>query len=116
MDDVIGLLKSIKLRKYCAVFRENDIDGPTLINCKSVEDVEELGIDITAKAKFLYEEIVKLKSTEIERNPPSFDVPQNLQQHIVAVNDDVHHDSETKVRIMHSTLVDKYYKSLYIHV
>ena len=31
---------------------------------------------------------------------------QNLQQHIVEVNDDGHHDiDEMKVRIMHSTLV-----------
>ena len=63
MDDVIHLLKSLNLSNYCAVFRENDIDGPTLMNCKTVEDVEELGIDIIAKARILLQEIVKLKST-----------------------------------------------------
>ena len=65
VDDVIHILDSLNLRKYCAVFQENAIDGPTLMNCKSVDDVEELGIDIVAKARILYEEIVKLKSTVV---------------------------------------------------
>ena len=65
VDDVTHLLKSLNLRCYCAVFRENEIDGPTLINCKSVDDVKELGIDLTAKARILYEEIVKFKSTGV---------------------------------------------------
>ena len=65
VDDVIHLLESLNLRKYCAVFQENAIDGPTLMNCKSVDDVEEFGIDIVAKARILYEEIVKLKSTVV---------------------------------------------------
>jgi hypothetical protein len=35
------------------------------MNCKSEDDVKELGIDITAKARILYEEIVKFKSTGV---------------------------------------------------
>ena len=65
VDDVIHLLKSLNLSKYCAVFQENDIDGPTLMCCNKVEDVKELGINIVAKARILYEEIVKLKSTVV---------------------------------------------------
>ena len=65
VDDVIHILDSLNLRKYCAVFQENAIDGPTLMNCKSVDDVKELGIDIVAKARILYEEIVELKSTVV---------------------------------------------------
>ena len=38
------------------------IDGLTLMNCKSEEDVKELGIALTAKARILYEEIVEFKS------------------------------------------------------
>ena len=64
--DVIHLLESLNLRNYCAVFQKNAIDGPSLMNCKSVYDVKELfGIDITAKARKLYEEIVKFKSTGV---------------------------------------------------
>jgi hypothetical protein len=65
VDDVIHLLESLNLGNYCAVFQENAIDGPTLMNCKSVKDVEELGINMTAKARILYKEIVQLKSTVV---------------------------------------------------
>jgi hypothetical protein len=35
------------------------------MNCKSVDDVKELGIALTAKARILYEEIVKFKSNGV---------------------------------------------------
>ena len=41
------------------------IDGPTLMNCKSEDDVIELGIALTAKARILFEEIVKFKSSGV---------------------------------------------------
>ncbi len=65
VDDVIHLLKSLNLSNYCAVFQENDIDGRTLMNCHSVDDVKEFGIALKAKARILYEEIDKFKSTEV---------------------------------------------------
>ena len=65
VDGVIHLLESLNLSNYCAVFQENAIDGPTLMNCKSVDDVKELGINIVPKARILYEEIVKFKSTVV---------------------------------------------------
>jgi hypothetical protein len=65
VDDVNSLLESLNLRNYCAIFQENAIDGPTLMNCKSVDDVKELGINLTPKASVLYEEIVKFKSTGV---------------------------------------------------
>ena len=64
-DDVIHLLKSLNLSNYCAVFQENDIDGPTLMCCNKVEDVKELGIDKVAKARLLFNKIIELKSTEV---------------------------------------------------
>ena len=63
VDDVTSLLKSLNLRRYRAVFRENRIDGLTLINCNSENDVKELGIDLAPKARILFEKIVQLKST-----------------------------------------------------
>ena len=65
VDDVIHLLESLKLSKYCYNFEENDIDGPTLMNCQSVDDVKELGIALTAKGRLLHEEIVKFKSSGV---------------------------------------------------
>jgi len=37
------------------------IDGPTLMSCKSVDDVKEFGITLTAKARIYFEEITKYK-------------------------------------------------------
>jgi len=63
--DVLYLLESLNLPSYCAVFQENAIDGPTLMNCYSLDDMKELGMDLIAKAGILYEEIVRLKSTGV---------------------------------------------------
>ena len=65
VDDVIHLLESLNLSNFCYNFEDNMIDGPTLMNCKSEDDVKELGIALTAKARRLYEEIVKFKSTGV---------------------------------------------------
>ena len=65
VDDVKRLLESLKLSNYCNIFEDNMIDGRTLKNCKSEEDVKELGIALTAKARILFEEIVQLKSNEV---------------------------------------------------
>ena len=65
MDDVIHLLESLNLSNFCYNFEDNMIDGPTLMNCKSEDDVKELGIAYTAKARRLYQEIVKFKSTGV---------------------------------------------------
>ena len=63
--DVIHLLESLNLRMYCGVFQENAIDGPALMNCKSEDDVINLGITFTAKARILFKEILKFKSTVV---------------------------------------------------
>jgi hypothetical protein len=65
VDDVIHLLESLNLSNYCNNFKDNRIDGPTLMNCKSEDDVKELGIALTAKARILYEEIVQFKSNGV---------------------------------------------------
>ena len=65
MDEVTRLLERLKLIDFCNNLEENKIDGPTLMYCKSEDDVKELGIDITAKARMLYEDIVKFKSNGV---------------------------------------------------
>ncbi len=65
VDDVIHLLESLKLSNFCNNFEDNRIDGPTLMNCNSEDDVKELGIALTANARRLYQEIFKFKSTGV---------------------------------------------------
>ena len=61
MGDVINLLESLKLSNFCHIFENNLIDGLTLMNCKSEDDVKELGIAYTAKARILLNSIDKFK-------------------------------------------------------
>ena len=68
VNEVIRLLESLNLANYCAAFEENDIDGPTLMNCKIEEDVVELGIPLIAKARVLFNEITKFKEFEVRSN------------------------------------------------
>ena len=56
------LLESLNLSKYIEVFKQNEIDGRTLDNCRSEEDVKQLGITMTAKARVLLNEIEKRRS------------------------------------------------------
>ncbi len=62
---MINLLESLNLSNFCNYFEGNRIDGPTLMNCNSEDDVKELGIALTAKARILYEEIVIFKSNGV---------------------------------------------------
>lgn len=55
------LLKALNLSNYTDIFKQNEVDGLTLYNCHSTEDVKELGITMTAKARVLFSEITKYK-------------------------------------------------------
>jgi hypothetical protein len=51
------LLESLNLNIYIEVFKQKEVDGRTLQNCRSEEDVKQLGITMTAKARVLLNEI-----------------------------------------------------------
>jgi len=53
------LLESFNLNIYIEVFKQNEVDGRTLQNCHSEEDVKELGI--TDEARTFFNEIKKLR-------------------------------------------------------
>ena len=60
--EVQHLLESLNLNNYIDVFKQKEVDGRTLQNCRSEEDVKQLGITMTAKARVLLNEIVKRRS------------------------------------------------------
>ena len=78
VDEVTRVLESLKLINFCNNLEENELDGPTLMNCKSEEDVKELGINITVKARILFEEIVKFKLTGVPLTLLSVRVPEMI--------------------------------------
>ena len=51
----------MNLDTYAPIFKENGVDGPTLMNCKTVDDVMELGIPIRPKARKLFKLIKEMK-------------------------------------------------------
>jgi len=62
------MLESLNLNNFRTVFKQNQVDGLTLQNCHSVEDVMELGISITAKARVLFHEINIYKVSGVSSN------------------------------------------------
>ena len=66
--DVQTLLKHLNMKKYYKSVEDNGIDGRTLMTCQSVEEIKELGIDITVKARMLFDEVSILKSILPVRN------------------------------------------------
>ena len=67
IDEVTCLLKSLNLSKYCAAFKENEVDGDVLIEFESVEEVIGLGISETEKpfAKKLLKKINEFKDSGV---------------------------------------------------
>ena len=106
VDEVTRLLESLKLINFCNNLEENEVDGPTLMNCQSVDDVKELGIDITAEAKTFFEEIVVFKLTGVPLTLLSVKVPAIINcDDLTTVFSDFTYDSLTKVRIVYLIIV-----------
>ena len=51
------VLEALKLGKYKEALISNEIDGKSLVRCSTVDEVKEMGIPITVKAKLLFEKI-----------------------------------------------------------
>jgi hypothetical protein len=59
--EVQRLLEGLQFGTYKHCFFVNEVDGLCLDSCSSVQDVKELGITITVKAKVLFEKISTFK-------------------------------------------------------
>ena len=49
------VLEALKLGNYKEAFLNNEIDGKCLMECSTVDEVKEMGISISVKAKYLFE-------------------------------------------------------------
>lgn len=61
VDQVGYLLSNLKMSCYAVAFAAQEIDGETLANCDTVEEVKELGVDVTAKAKYLVKTLAEYR-------------------------------------------------------
>ena len=80
--EVTRLLVSLELFDFFKNLEENELDGPTLVNCLLEAEVEELGIR-KPNAKILYEEIIKFKSTGVPLTLISVTVPETINSYNV---------------------------------
>ena len=55
--DVGSLLDRLDISEFKAILVRNKIDGKSLVRCSIVDEVKEMGIHITVKAKLLFEKI-----------------------------------------------------------
>ena len=55
--DVGSLLDRLDMGEFKDLFVRNKIDGKSLVRCSTVDEVKEMGIPITVKAKLLFEKI-----------------------------------------------------------
>ena len=55
--DVGSLLDRLDISEFKAILVRNKIDGKSLVRCLTVDEVKEMGIPITVKAKLLFEKI-----------------------------------------------------------
>ena len=55
--DVGSLLDRLDMGEFKDIFMRNKIDGKSLVRCSTVDEVKEMGILITVKAKLLFEKI-----------------------------------------------------------
>lgn len=61
-DDVIALLESLNLAAYCNDFMQNEVNGEVLSACDCHEDLKELGVSMTVKAKLLCTKLTEFKA------------------------------------------------------
>ncbi len=53
------VLEALKLGKYKEALLSNEIDGKCLLECNTVDEVIEMGISLSVKAKYFLKEIKK---------------------------------------------------------
>ena len=61
IGEVGTLLEALKLGKYKETLISNEIDGKCLMECSTVDEVIEMGISLSVKAKYFLKEIKKLQ-------------------------------------------------------
>ena len=55
------VLEALELDKYKEALLSNEINGKCLMECSTVDDVKEMGISLSVKAKYFLKEIKKMQ-------------------------------------------------------
>lgn len=65
VDEVGNLMDALKMSAFKSALRNHAVDGATLLSCSSVEEIKELGISLTAKAKVFFQNISGFKTSGV---------------------------------------------------
>ena len=65
VDDVTVLLESLNMGQYAAAVKEQAVDGPCLACAECVDELKEMGVSMTAKAKMLYKCLSEYKMSGV---------------------------------------------------
>ncbi|OQS03538.1 hypothetical protein THRCLA_04144, partial [Thraustotheca clavata] len=67
-EQVSTLLTSLEYSNYCEVFLKNEINGSALNGLTSSDEVKELGITISVKAKAFYDKVLDFKEKGVPKH------------------------------------------------
>ncbi|KAF0685614.1 Aste57867_22543 [Aphanomyces stellatus] len=64
-EHVAAMLNALTCSKYSAAFLENDITGEVLMGAAEVNDIKEMGVALSAKARMLFDKITEFKASGV---------------------------------------------------
>jgi hypothetical protein len=87
VDEVGIVLEALKLGKYKDALLSNEIDGKCLMECNTVDEVIEMGISLSVKAKYFLKEIKKLQQLMKADNKTEMDdINTEMQMNMVTTH------------------------------
>lgn len=90
-EDCSALLASLSLEDSINLFKKNHVNGEILNFCDSVDEVKELGIALTAKAKMFFNLITRFKTDGV---PVDYIQKKNSDQDDIAVEKEMESPAE----------------------
>ena len=87
VHEVGTLLEALKLGNYKEALLKNNIDGNCLMECNSVDEVIEMGISLSVKAKYFLKEIKKLQQLmKADDGTEMDDISTEMQMNMVTTH------------------------------
>ena len=81
------VLETLKLGNYKEALLKNNIDGKCLMECSTVDDVKEMGISLSVKAKYFLKEIKKLQQLmKVDDGTEMDDINTEMQMNMVTTH------------------------------
>ena len=81
------VLEVLELDKYKEALLSNEINGKCLMECSTVDDVKEMGISLSVKAKYFLKEIKEMQQLmKADDGTEMDDINTEMQMNMVTTN------------------------------